>query len=153
MSFVNSLPSDRAAIVGVIDPDAYTATTYATVAAPVSKFRRLQAIVFVGDLGSSATIDAKLQRCTDAAGSGPEDITGAAITQLTQAGTDSNKQAILNYDTQGEEGNQTNRFIRLLVTVGTATSDMGAVLLGFDAFNGPASDDDLSSVDEIVSKP
>lgn len=150
MNSVNELPSERCAIVGVIDPDAYTANSYATAAAPVSKFRRFQAIVFVGDLGTNATVDAKLQRCTDAAGSSPTDITNAAITQLTDAGSDSNKQVIINYDTQGEEGNA-KRFIRLLVTVATATSDMGAVLLGFDPFGKPASDDDLSSVDEIVS--
>lgn len=147
---MNTLPSERAAIVGIIDPDAYTATTYDTAWVQGGKFRRLMAIIMAGDLGSSATIDAKLRRASDSSGTGAEDITGASITQLTQAGTDDNKQAIINYDMQHEEGNA-KEFISLRVTVGTATSDMGALLLGFDPFEAPASDDDLSSVDEIVT--
>lgn len=147
---VNSTPSERAAIVGVIDPDAYGANTYLSAFAPVSKFRRFQAIIFAGDLGSSATLNAKLQRASDASGTGAEDIVGAAITQLTQAGGDSNKQAVINYDTQHEEGDD-KTFIGISMTVAAATSDCGAVLLGFDPFNAPASDADLASVDEIVN--
>lgn len=147
---VNSTPSERAAIVGVIDPDAYAANTYLSAFAPVSKFRRFQAVIFAGTLGASATLNAKLQRASDAAGTGAEDISGAAITELTQAGTDSDKQAVINYDTQHEEGNA-KTFIGISLTVGVATSDAGAVLLGFDAFNNPASDADLASVDEIVN--
>lgn len=152
MNPLNSLPSERAAVVGVIDPDAYDTGTYLSAFVPVSKFRRLQAIIMAGDLGTSATLNAKLQRADDASGTNPEDITGAAITALTQAGTDSNKQAIINYDTQGEEGNA-KKYIGISMTVGVATSDAGALLLGFDPFDAPASDADLSSVDEIVSKP
>lgn len=147
---VNTLPSERCAIVGVIDPDAYTAATYTTDAVDASKFRRLMAVVFAGDLGSSATINAKLQKCTDSSGTSAEDISGAAITQLTQAGTDSNKQAIINFDCQHLEGSA-KYFVRLSVTVGTATSDAGAVLLGFDPVSSPASDNDAASVDEIVT--
>lgn len=150
MSRVNRLPTEECAVVGVIDPDAYAAAAYVTAFVEVSKFRRFMAVICAGDLGASATIDAKLRRATDAAGTSAEDITGAAITQLTQAGSDSNKQAIINYETQEEEGNA-KRFIGLSVTVGTATSDMGALLLGFDPFFAPASDADASSVDEIVS--
>lgn len=152
MTAPNSLPSERVAVVGVIDPDAYTANTYVTAFAPVAKFRRFQAIIMAGTLGTNATVNAKLRRATDASGTSAEDITGAAITELTEAGTDSDKQVIINYDTQGEEGNAKD-FIGLSVTIGTATSDLGAILLGFDPFHQPASDDDLSSVDEIVSKP
>lgn len=148
----NSLPSERAAVVGVIDPDAYTNAEYKTAFVPVSKFRRLMAVIMVGTLGSSATVDAKLQRATDAAGTSAEDITGTGITQLTQAGTDSDKQVIINYDTAGEEGNAKN-YIGLSVTIGVAASDMGALLLGFDAMQAPASDNDLASVDQILSKP
>jgi hypothetical protein len=150
MSRVNRLPSEECAIVGVIDPDAYAANTYTTAFVEVSKFRRFQAIIMAGDLGSSATLDAKLQRASDASGTSAEDITGTSITQLTQAGTDSNKQVIINYDTQNEVGNA-KRFIGLSITVGTATSDAGALLLGFDPFFSPASDSDAASVDEIKS--
>lgn len=149
---MNTLPSERCAIVGSIDPDAYSATTYDTAFVDASKFRRLMAIVMVGTMQGSSTVNAKLMRATDASGTSAEDITGAAITALTQAGSDGDKQAIINYDTQGEEGNA-KRFIGLRVTVAAADSDMSALLLGFDPFSAPASDHDETSVDEIVSKP
>lgn len=152
MHNVNTLPSERFAIAGVIDPDAYAAGTYVTAYVPVSKFRRLCAIIAVGDFVSTGVLSAKLRRAEDAAGTNAEDITGATITNLTEAGTDSNKQVILNYDTAGEKGNAKD-FIGLSVTLTTAGADMGALLLGFDPFFAPASDHDLSSVDEIVSKP
>jgi hypothetical protein len=154
---MNSKPSERVAVVGNIDPDAYTATTYDTAWIDMAKFRSLMAIIQAGDLGSSATIDAVLRGSGVAAGTSPVSISGKAITQLTQAGTDSNKQAIINLR-QDElagvvDGAGTPlpvRYISLRVTVGTATSDMGAVVLGLDAFNEPASDYDATSVDEIV---
>lgn len=152
MSAPNSLPTERFAVVGQIVPASKAATTHATAAAPVSKFRRFCAIIQTGAYASGATLDAKLQRCTDASGTSPTDITGAAITQFTQAGTDTDKIAIINYDTQGEEGNAKN-FIRLLVTVGTDAVLASALLLGVDPMQAPASNDDISAVDEIVSKP
>lgn len=148
----NSLPSERVAVVGVIDPDAYGTGTVLSAFAPVAKFRRLQAIIMAGTLATNAVLSAKLQRADDASGTNPEDITGAAITNLTEAGTDSDKQAIINYDTQGEEGNA-KKFIGISMTLTTAGGDAGALLLGFDPMDQPASDADLASVDSITSKP
>ena len=143
------LPSDRVAVLGVIDPDAYTAAAYDTGWIDVEAFGRVQAVIMAGDLGSSATIDAKLQSAETSSGTGVTDVSGGAITQLTQAGTDSNKQAIINCNVDNlPEG---DKFVKLIVTVGTATSDMGAILLGFDPRYAPASDSDAATVDEIVS--
>lgn len=147
---MNMLPSEAAAVVGVIDPDAYSNSTYYTDYIPLKDFRRYMAIVMVGDLGSSATADAKLIAYTSGAGAGTTDITGAAVTQLTQAGTDSNKQVIINLNTDVLAGTAFTH-MRLSVTIGTAASDMSAIVLGFDARALPASGSDLSTVDEIVS--
>lgn len=149
---MNQLPSEISAVVAAIDPDAYTAGAYSTGWVSLALFERFQAIVMAGDLGSSATLDAKLTAATSSAGAGSADITGAAITQLTQAGSDSNKQAIINLDTATSflAGSSYTHF-RLTVTVGTATSDAGALLLGFAPLYSPASDNDSSVVDEIVS--
>ena len=76
-------------------------------------------------------------------------MTGKSITQLTQAGTDSDKQAIINV--RSEELSADYTHVRISLTVGTATSDAGAVFLGVDPRHGPGSGDDLSSVDEIVN--
>jgi hypothetical protein len=97
-----------------------------------------------GDLGASATLDLKAQ---DSATSGGTyaDISGKAITQLTQAGTDSNKQAILNL--RSDELNSGARYVKFAMTVATATSDAGLIVLGFPRYSTEA---DLAAVDEIV---
>lgn len=145
----NVLPSDRAPVVGVIDPDAYAAATYTTGWVSMVEFESIMAVVMAGDLGASATVDAKLEQASDSSGTGAKDITGKAITQLTKAGTDDNKQAVINC--RSEELDVDNDFthVRLSVTVGTAACDMGAFVLGLDARYQPAAD--LSSVDEVVS--
>lgn len=144
---MNNLPSDEVALVGVIDPDAYAANTYTTAWVDMGEYNAILATVFAGDLGSSATLDAKLEQATDSSGTGAKDISGKAITQLTQAGTDSNKQAMINL--RDDELDVANAFThaRLSVTVGTATSDMNATVQGFYARYTPAN---LASVDEVV---
>ena len=145
------LPSERAAVVGAIDPDANTAATYTTGWIAMSDFQSVMAIVMAGTLGASATLDAKLEQASDSSGTGAKDITGAAITQLTQAGTDSDKQAVIQCNAEDLDLAGDFTHVRLSMTVAVATSDCSAIVLGFDARYGPASDYDLSSVDEIVT--
>ena len=108
------------------------------------------AIVFAGTLGSSTTVDAKLEQASDSSGTGAKDITGKSITQITQAGTDYDKQALINC--HSEELDVANGFnhVRLSITVATATSDVGGVVLGFAPRVSPVSGNDLASVDEII---
>ena len=141
-------PSEQCAVLATIDPDAYTAAAYTSDWCDIGKFKKLMAIVCAGTLGASATIDAVLQEATDSSGTGAANITGKAITQLTDAGTDSDKQAILEIDAAEMSAGFTH--VAVKVTVATATSDMGAVVLGFEPRFGPASDNDLASVDEIL---
>ena len=143
-----SLASERAAVVATIDPDAYAASTVNSDEVDMSKFERILAIVEAGTLGASATLDATLQSATTSGGSF-SNITGKAITQLTQAGTDSDKQAIMNL--RADELTAGHRYVRLQIVVAVATSDCGGIVLGLDPRHGPASDNDLASVDEIVS--
>ena len=142
-----ALGSEQWAVVGVVDPDANTAAEYLTSAIDMSLWSRLVAVVQAGTLGSSATLDFKL---TDASASGGSysDITGKAITQLTQAGTDADKQAIINL--RFDELNEDARYVKAAMTVGTATSDCSVIVMGLPRYY-PASDNDLSSVDEIVN--
>jgi len=105
-----------------------------------------------GTLGSSATLAAKLEQASDSGGTGAKDITGAAITTMTQAGTDqSDTQAVINC--RAEQLDLANGFshVRLSMTVAVATSDAAGILLGGNARYGPASDNDLASVGEIIN--
>ena len=147
----NTLPSERVAVLGTIDPDAATAATYTSDWGDMSKFQSVMALIVLGALGTSATVNAKLEQATDSSGTGAKDITGKAVTELTDVGTDSDKQAIINC--RGEELDVSGGFnhVRISLTVGVATSDCAAILLGLDPRHAPASDNDLSTVDEIVA--
>lgn len=148
----NILPSQRAAVVGVIDPDANVAGAVSTVWINMADFHNLMAIIKAGDLGALATLDAKLEQAQDAAGTGVKDIVGKAITQLTQAGVnDSNNQAIINLRDDELDINGAFTHARLTMTVGTATSDTDGTVLGLLPRYGPADTKDLASVVEIVA--
>ena len=152
MGTINSLGSERAAIAAVIDPDVTTAGAQTSAYVSMSTFNQVMAIVQTGTLGSAATVDFKLVQATDSSGTSSKDITGKAITQLTQGGTDqSDDQAVINC--RSEELDVANGFdyVAMTLTVGTATSDASAIMLGMSPRYAPASDNDLASVQEIVS--
>jgi len=146
---MNRLPSEKAAIVGTIDPDANTAATYLSDAIDMAKFESIMATILAGVMGASATIDAKLVQAT-ASGGTYKDVTGKAITQLVKASNDDD-QAIINCRAEDLDVGNGYRFVKLSLTVGTATSDCAAIIHGFNAVVEPASDNDLDSVVEIVN--
>ncbi len=146
---INSQPSERIALLGTIDPDANAAATFTSDWCDMTIFHAGLAVIEVGTLGASATIDAKLEEATDSSGTDAQDLTGKSITQLTQAGSDSDKQALINL--KSDELSATYTHVRISLTVGTATSDCSAVFFGVDPRYGPANDNDLASVDEIVT--
>lgn len=148
---MNAKASEQVAVVATIDPDVYTAAAYTSDYVSMADFEAIMAVVMAGALGTNATVDAKLVQATDAAGTGSKDISGKSITQITQAGTDqSDTQAVINC--RAEELDTDNGFthVAVTVTVGTATSDAGAIVLGVNSRFAPASDADLASVGEIV---
>jgi len=147
----NPLPSQRSAVAAVIDPDANAAGALTSDWIDMGQFESVMAVVMAGTLGSSGTLDFKLQQATDSSGTGAKDITGKAITQLTQAGTDSDKQAIINCYSDELDTNNGFTHVAAVMTTATATSDSAAIVFGCDPKFGPASDYDLASVDEIVS--
>lgn len=144
----NVLGSSRAQVAAVIDPDVLTAATHTSGWVSMATWKSIVAIVMAGTLGASATLDAKLEQATDGSGTGAKDITGKAITQLTQAGSDSDKQAVINC--RDDELDTANGFthVRLSITVATASSDGAGLILGLDANHQTATD--ATTVDEIV---
>lgn len=139
------------AVVGNIDPDAYAAGAYSTGWIKADKFLRYMAILQAGTLVATATLDFKLEQATTSGGAGVKDVTGRAITQLTEAGTDSDKQAVIGL-VPADHLDIANGFVyfRATATLGTAGGDVGAVVLGVGGVNGPAKDHDVSTVDEVV---
>lgn len=142
--------SERLAIVGTIDPDAYGTGAQNSDIIDMKFWRRVVFIVMAGDLGSSATLDFKVQS-GDSTLSDAADLTGKSITQLTQAGTDSDKQVIVEV-TAEEVAEAGDRYIRGTMTIGTASSDCGVIVLGEPAhYTKDVTANDLSTVDEIVA--
>ena len=97
-----------------------------------------------------ATLDAKLQQAQDASGTGAKDLTGKAISQLTQAASGSARQALINV--RPEDLDVTNGFayVRLTVTVGVAASLTAAQLLGVNPRFAPGDASNQAAVAQIV---
>jgi hypothetical protein len=144
----NVKPSEQATLAAVIDPDAYTTGTYTSGWVAMSTFEQIQALVLAGTLGALATLDAKLEQAKSAAGASAKDVAGKAITQLTKADADDDKQAIINCRADELDVNGGYTHVRLSITVGTATSDAGGLILGHNARYQPAAD--AATVDEVV---
>lgn len=141
--------SERFGIVATIDPDAYTAGAQTSDVIDMLKWHKVMFIFMSGDLGASATLDGVIKGDTTSGGSFSTTITGKAMTQFTQAGTDSDKQAIV--EINGDEVlAQGFRYVRATMTIGTATSDAGMIALGECRYQ-PVTDHDLDSVDEVVT--
>ena len=139
-------PSEIAAVVAAIDPDANAAGTLNSDGVDMSLFESAMVIVLNGTMGSSGTLDCSITSGTDNSTFGN---TVDSITQLTDAGTDSDKQVVMNV--RGEDLAVGDRYIRAELVTATATGDSAVVILGFGPKHGPASDNDLSTVDEITT--
>ena len=148
MGTINSLTTERAAVVAVIDPDSTGTGGTDSTEVDHSEWNTTQWTLMVGTMQATSTVDFKLQSASSSGGSF-SDITGKAITQLTAAGSDSDKQVIINL--RADELTSGDRYVKGVVTVATANSDLGMLALGFDARYAPASDNDMSTVDEIVN--
>jgi hypothetical protein len=145
---VNVLLSDRQSVQAVINPVSQAAATVSTGWISLANLKALQAIIFAGVLGASATLDAKFQQATDNTGTGAKDVSGKAITQLVKA-TDDNKGAVINLRADELDVNNNFAFARLSITVGTATSLIAAIVLGADGRYQPVAP--AAAVKQVVA--
>lgn len=140
---------EEVSLVGIIDPDVYTAAAYSTGWIAAKDMFSFMAIIMAGTLGTAATLAAKLEQATDGSGSGAKDITGKAITTLVKA-TNDDDQAVINLKQSELDIENDFTHFRLTATVAVATSDFSAVVLGSAFRHGDGSDNDLASVVEVV---
>jgi hypothetical protein len=138
MSDLNTKWFERNAIMGAINPASISASTVTSGWVNMANVHQLVAIIASGALGTSATIDAKLQQAQDSSGTGAKDITGKAITQLVKASNDNNQVTIEFRDTELDTANGFC-YVRLSLTVGTAASLASALLIGALPYFKPAS--------------
>lgn len=144
----NTRPSDRATLLGVVDPQSAT-TAKSTAWVPMAGFFAFLAKIKAGAFTASATLNAKIECAEDGSGTNPEDVVGLAITQMTQAGTDDNKQALINFTTDEVAAQfPAATHVRLTITPAVAAVLIDGELLGFDARQQPAAH--AATVDEVV---
>lgn len=146
---VGTKPSQRTSIVGIINPQS-ASSVQSTGWIDATTFNNYLASVAVGALGSSATVDAKLQQATDNSGAGVKDVTSKAITQLTKSNTDDNKQALINLKQEDLDFANGFKWFRLSITPATAACLIAGTVWGHDARYSPATDYDLTSVTQVV---
>jgi hypothetical protein len=109
--------TQRLAIVATIDPSSQATGAVGSTAVDLRRHPEVVFICQTGVLGTSATVDMKLQ--SGATSSPSTDITGKAITQLVKA-TDDNHQVMVGIRRSDLPAG--HNFVRALVTVGTAAS-------------------------------
>ncbi len=149
MTLENRL-SERLALVACIDPDAYGTGAVNSDVIDMLQHRRILFVVMAGDIASTGKLDFAVYGDTASNGSFATLITGKSITQLTQAGTDSDKQAIVEVSSEEVQA-QGKRYIRGVMTFTTAGGDAGMVAVAGDSRYQPNNVFDLASVDEIVA--
>jgi hypothetical protein len=147
--FPNAKISEVQALLGGIDPVSQAAGTVTSGWVNMANFDRLLTVVKTGVLGSSATVDAKLQQATDSSGTGAKDITGKAVTQIVKASGD-NKQVLINLLENELDVANSFAFVRVSVTVGTAASLISADLWGGVPRFADASASNAASVVQVI---
>lgn len=156
---MNYHASEQVAVLGAIDPDAYTANTYTSGWISAANFEVFMAVLMVGTLGVSGSVTAKITAATSSGGANATDLTGAATTALTGSGADSDKQAVISFrkESLGDTSETPFTHFRMSITVGDdgtsptgTTSDVAGIVLGVCPRVAPASGYDASTVDEVV---
>ena len=147
--FTNSKASEMLAILATIDPASQAAGAISSGWVSVANHLGFLAVVQTGVLGSSATVDAKLQQALDATGTGAKDITGRAIIQIVKA-TGDNKQALINVKPEDLDTVNGFGFVRVTVTVGAAASVTSAQLIGVNPRFAPADAANQAAVVQVI---
>ncbi len=143
---MSSQPSEKAGIVGKIDPKDVNGLTPDTGEIDMSRFEEVAFILQVGVVNSSGSIDFKIEESdVSGFGSGVSDIPDKSISTI--GGTDDNKVVIVNL--KAEEVSK--RYVRGLLTSSAHSNFASCVALGLKPRFGPAGDYNIPEVKEVVT--
>lgn len=147
--FPNSQASEMLTLLATLDPASQAAGVVSSGWVSVVNHLDFLAVVQTGVLGTSATVDAKLQQALDSSGTGAKDITGKSITQIVKA-TGDNKQALINLKPEELDIVNGFGFVRVTMTVSVAASITAAQLLGVNPRYAPADAGNQAAVIQVV---
>src|SRR3954453_4436573 len=141
-----SQPSDRAGVAGESDPQNGNNNTLNTDYVDMSKWHEAMFIFQAGSIDS--TVDCLVRESTSTSDGGGQTLSGKSATQLTAS--DDNKVVVINF--KAEELSTGYRYLRGRMTAGNGTTNLvSAVALGLKPRFGPATDDDLATVAQVVT--
>ena len=123
------LDTERMELLAVIHPDLHQGTYYSPWIDMAGRHKAI-AKIYVGDIGQAGTVDVELQQAQDANGTGAAAIAAKAITQLTQAGGDSNDSCAINLRTEEMNAGANYTHIRARLDVLVASANVCVVLEG-----------------------
>src|SRR5262249_27516129 len=132
------------AVLAVVNPANQAAGTVLSGPFRLNQSRKAMATILVGTPGTGGTVDAKFQWSATSGGT-YADVTGAAITQITAAGS-----AKLEIRGDRVKARGQGPFFKLPITVGTATTPTAAVVHGADSRQEPNSDYDIAGTAAAV---
>jgi hypothetical protein len=132
--FPNAKGSELLSVLATIDPAAQAAGTVTTGWISVANHHGFLSLVQTGVLGTSATVDAKLQQAVDSTGTSAQDI----------------KQALINVKPEELDTVNGFGFVRLSVTVGVAASQTSAQVLGLNPRFAPADASNQAAVVQVI---
>jgi hypothetical protein len=148
--FPNAKGSELLSVLATIDPSSQAAGTTSTGWVFAGNHHTLLALIEVGGLGVSGTVDAKIQQAVDSSGTSVKDVSGKSITQFTQVGGASNKQALINLRSDDLDVTNGFAYVRLSITTGVAASLTSAQLLGLNPRFASADASNQSAVAQII---
>ena len=96
----------------------------------LATYHRAVLVIDVGVMGQGATLDIHLHQATDTTGANQKNITGKAITQLTQAGADSDSRVAIELRTEELDVNGGFDCVGVVMTVGVSAVIMSWTLWG-----------------------
>lgn len=148
MPDINLKPSQRAAIIGSINPQSATAVQV-TDWIDATAFHNFLALISVGVIAATGTVDAKIQQATSNTGAGAKDIPGKVIAQML-AVPNSNQQALINLKHEDFDIQNGFKFFQLSVTPAVAAALISANVFGVDPRYGFASDSAAASQAQTI---
>ena len=115
--------TDRATVAVALAPVSKTAGTTTSAAVSMLGFGGGALLVNAGVIGTSGTVDCKITSSATTGGS-YTDVTGAAITQMTQAGGDSGTSQLVSFDMP-----LGHNFIKTVLVNATAAAIQGVFVI------------------------
>lgn len=139
--------TQRLALIDVINSQSVNNASVSSIGVDMSKFKRVLFVIQAASLGAAGTLDGRLQSAAASNFATPHNISGTNLTQITTSTTPGNN-AVATIEVRADQvtnANSGDRYVRLNLTGGGNAITVGAIGLGADAEQSPASQYNLNN--------